>query len=265
MIDQLLSELTANRLASQSDLRGASESDIAGLEELVRVRLPSPYKAFLRAVGRGAGRFLRSDHWSFKVDALPQLNADARPLLDAAGLQGPWFCFATRMGEIYLFFLADGVDDDPPVYFWNERSDPRIDVGFGSIGEWLRSMVEEFRSPYPHGGAAMEWLDPWWSTAEQAESFHAAFEAQLRLELCEDDPVYGVPAKIIGRGNGDDALFELLDGSGRVAFVHLQWGKLPGRIGDEFRTRSRVYASVEAFRLQHMIPEHHEWLADQEV
>ena len=111
----------------------------------------------------------------------------------------------------------------------------------------------------------MEWLDPWWSTAEQTENFHETFEAQLRLELCEDDPAFGVPAKVIGRGNGDDALFQLLDGSGRVAFVHLQWGKLPGRIDDKFRTRSRVYGSVEEFRQQHMIPEHKERLADQEA
>src|SRR4051812_19569328 len=110
----------------------------------------------------------------------------------------------------------------------------------------------------------MEWLDPWWSTADQTESFHKTFEAQLRLELCEDDPAYGVAPKVIGRGNGDDALFQLLDGSSRVAFVHLQWGKLPGRIDDKFRTRSRVYGSLEEFCQQHMIPQHKEWLADRE-
>ena len=38
----------------------------------------------------------------------------------------------------------------------------------------------------------MEWLAPWWTTAEQTEHFHTTFEAQLRLELCEDDPAYGV-------------------------------------------------------------------------
>jgi hypothetical protein len=109
----------------------------------------------------------------------------------------------------------------------------------------------------------MEWLDPWWSTAEQTENFHQTFAAQLRLELCEDDPTYGVPVKILGRGNGDDALFQLLDGSGRVAFVHLHWSRLPGRTDDKFRTRSHVYGSLEAFREQHMIPEHTQWLADQ--
>jgi hypothetical protein len=110
----------------------------------------------------------------------------------------------------------------------------------------------------------VEWLDPWWSTAEQSDEFHKTFEAQLRLEICADDLIYRIPAKIIGRGTGDDALFQLLDGSGRVAFVHLQWGKLPGRAEDKFRTRSRVYESLEEFAEQSMVPDHQEWLADQE-
>jgi hypothetical protein len=108
----------------------------------------------------------------------------------------------------------------------------------------------------------MEWLAPWWSTAEQTEHFQTTFEAQLRLELCEDDPAYGVPAKIIGRGEGDDALFQLLDGTGRVAFVHLRWQTGPSRIDDNFRTRSRVYASLEEFVQQHLLPEHGEWVAN---
>ena len=69
----------------------------------------------------------------------------------------------------------------------------------------------------------MEWLYPWWTTADCDRSFHETFERQLRIEICPDDPIYGIPAKVIGRGNGDDALFELLDGSGRVAFVRSMW------------------------------------------
>jgi hypothetical protein len=61
---------------------------------------------------------------------------------------------------------------------------------------------------------------------------------------------------------GDDALFQLLDGSGRVAFVHLHWGKAPGRIDDKFRTSTRIYMNFEAFRQQHMLPEHEEWMTD---
>jgi hypothetical protein len=110
----------------------------------------------------------------------------------------------------------------------------------------------------------VEWLYPWWSTAEQTERFHETFAAQLKLEICADDPIYRIPARVIGRGQGDDAVFQLLDGTGRVAFVHLQWGKLPGSVGDEFRTRSTLYASLEAFFQQHILPEHEDYMADQE-
>jgi hypothetical protein len=114
------------------------------------------------------------------------------------------------------------------------------------------------------GGIRVEWLDPWWSTAEQTECFHETFAAQLKLEICADDPIYGIPVRIIGRGQGDDAVFQLLDGTGRVAFVHLQWGKLHCNFDDEFRTRSKIYASLEACFQQHILPEHKEWMADRE-
>jgi hypothetical protein len=107
----------------------------------------------------------------------------------------------------------------------------------------------------------MEWLDPWWSTDEQSDDFHRTFEAQLKLEICADDDIYGIPVRIIGRGNGDDALFRLLDGTGRVALVHLQWGHLQGRIEDVFRTRSHIFANLEAFAELCMLPEHREWSA----
>jgi hypothetical protein len=119
-------------------------------------------------------------------------------------------------------------------------------------------------SSFGEGGIRMEWLDPWWSTAEQTECFHETFAAQLELEICADDPIYRIPVRIIGRGLGDDAVFQLLDGTGRVAFVHFHWGKLPGSVDDEFRTRSTVYASLEAFFQQHIVPEHKECMADRE-
>ena len=67
----------------------------------------------------------------------------------------------------------------------------------------------------------MEWLDPWWLTAEQGAHFHDTFLRQLRLEISPRHELFGVSARLIGRGNGDDALFEFLDGSARVAVVHL--------------------------------------------
>ena len=108
----------------------------------------------------------------------------------------------------------------------------------------------------------MEWLKPWWSTADQTDHFHETFEAQLRLEICPDDLIFGIPAKIIGRGNGDDAVFQLLDESGRVAFVHLKWSK--ARETGQFRTRSSVYKSFGDFSEKVMRPDHEDRLGEAE-
>ena len=109
----------------------------------------------------------------------------------------------------------------------------------------------------------MEWLDPWWSTAQMSDDFHETWEHQLVLEICPDDEIYGIPAKIIGRGQGDDAVFDLLDGSGRVAFVHLKWGK--SRELGKFRTRALVYPDLKAFAEQVIRPDHEIWAEDSDT
>ena len=68
----------------------------------------------------------------------------------------------------------------------------------------------------------MEWPRPF-RPIDRPES-RSAFEAELRRELKPGHPLYGVPVGASGaRYDQDDVLFELLDGSGRVAEVHLTW------------------------------------------
>lgn len=104
----------------------------------------------------------------------------------------------------------------------------------------------------------MKWLDPWWSTANQDQSFHDTLLRQLRLEVQAGHVIFGLPARIIGRGNGDDALFEILDGTGRVAVVHLVWSKGPQVPPWPSTT---IFASLQAFVDDCMRPEHAEWIA----
>lgn len=102
----------------------------------------------------------------------------------------------------------------------------------------------------------MEWLEPWWPTAGQGEEFQRTFQRQLELELSPGHELYGVPVKLIGRHGGcDDALFELLDGSGRVAVVHLTWAKSRQRLPWPLST---IYDSLEAWAKERMRPEHEE-------
>jgi hypothetical protein len=68
----------------------------------------------------------------------------------------------------------------------------------------------------------VEWPHPF-SPIEYPED-KPAFEAKLRREVKPGHPLYGVPvAAVARRYDQDDVLFELLDGSGRVAEVHLTW------------------------------------------
>jgi len=76
----------------------------------------------------------------------------------------------------------------------------------------------------------MEWLEPWWSTAELPQKFVEAITKQLEREVPPGHLMYELPVKLIARGNGDDALFEILDGTGRIADVHLTRSKSDDRL-----------------------------------
>lgn len=105
----------------------------------------------------------------------------------------------------------------------------------------------------------MEWLDPWWSPANQGEQFYEAFRKQLEREVPPGHCMYGLPVKLLARGNGDDALFQILDGSGRVADVHLTWSKSQERLPWPC---AMIYQSLEEWVEKVMLPEHRE--ADRE-
>ncbi|NJM72602.1 MAG: hypothetical protein HC862_21975 [Scytonema sp. RU_4_4] len=105
----------------------------------------------------------------------------------------------------------------------------------------------------------MKWLEPWCSIDNHDAQFHQSFRKQLEREVAPGHVMYGLPARLIARGNGDDALFKIEDGSDRVAEVHLTWAK-----GQETlpRPRTVIYSSLEAWAEQSMRPEHEEWKAE---
>lgn len=70
---------------------------------------------------------------------------------------------------------------------------------------------------------AVDWPEPWWPTADQDAGFHDTFHRQLQRELSAEHPLHGLPVQLLARGDGDDALFLIADGSARVAQVHLTW------------------------------------------
>lgn len=101
----------------------------------------------------------------------------------------------------------------------------------------------------------IDWLDPWTSTLNADDNYLRTFADQLARETGRGHELHKVPVKLIGRGNGDDALFELLDGTGRVAQVHLVW---QGRQKPPW-PGATIFASLEDWRIKSMIPENLEW------
>jgi hypothetical protein len=103
-------------------------------------------------------------------------------------------------------------------------------------------------------------LEPWWSTDKQDAHFHQTFLNQLKIEIGPDHIMYGLPVRMIGRdGGSDDTLFEILNGSGWLALVHLTWAKgqerlpWPGTI---------IYPNFEAFATERMIPQNSDYLEE---
>jgi hypothetical protein len=129
----LINRLLKLGVVKKEDLRPCTAADIRRLERTHGVILPKSYKVFLRRMGRGAGEFLLSDHVFAYYETLLTLNRSVREHLSEVRLPATWFCFATRMGEFYLFFAADGTDDDPPVHYWSGRTHPRTKLGYRSF------------------------------------------------------------------------------------------------------------------------------------
>jgi hypothetical protein len=73
---------------------------------------------------------------------------------------------------------------------------------------------------------ATVWLPPWRAMEDSVAG--EELTAELYRELCLRHVLYGFKVRPIGRRQDcDDFLFELLDGSGRFAVVHLTFGQHP--------------------------------------
>jgi hypothetical protein len=88
------------------------------------------------------------------------------------------------------------------------------------------------------------------------ESVALTWAKQLAIEMPPGHALYGVPTKLLARRHDDDALYELLDDSGRVANVHLTSSKTMERLP---WPRTDVYASLQEWSDKVMVPEHEEW------
>lgn len=95
---------------------------------------------------------------------------------------------------------------------------------------------------------SIAWLEPWYPT----EGDGSALEEQLARECGPQHRLHGVKVRLIARrGDTDDALFALEDGS--VAEVHLTW-RQSGPEPDPRWPAAGVHASLEDWARDSMIP-----------
>jgi hypothetical protein len=97
------------------------------------------------------------------------------------------------------------------------------------------------------------WLEPWHSIADKP--FRAAnLKRELEREVASGHPLFGVPAEPIGyRSDCDDIAFRLLDGSDRIAVVHLTYSS---NWPAASYPRTKIYDTMERWIGECMQPDH---------
>jgi hypothetical protein len=117
----------------------ASMEEVSALEQEMGLTLPAAYKAFLLILGRDGGPdFVGSD---CTIRHLPCLRAGAEDLLRQCGsrytLPEQALVYLMHQGYYFVYFLADGVSEDPPVFAYLE-GDPAPVEKAESFSAWLK-------------------------------------------------------------------------------------------------------------------------------
>jgi hypothetical protein len=105
----------------------------------------------------------------------------------------------------------------------------------------------------------IEWLDPWYGLGPDYASQARALECELSRELRSGHVLSGLDFEAVGkRGDRDDALFRLNDGSGRLALVHLTWS---GKQEHPPWPSTLLFASVQDWIERGLLPDHTEYVS----
>ena len=102
----------------------------------------------------------------------------------------------------------------------------------------------------------LDWLHPWRSVNDWTPDQTKQTVDQLRVEVGPKHPLYGVPVSIIGiRCDCDDSLFQLEDGTGRIAVVHLTFRQSQEPMP---WPETQIFESIEDFITTRMRLDHEE-------
>jgi SMI1-KNR4 cell-wall len=106
-------------------------------------RLPASYREFLERIGKGAGEFMVSDHWRFRFDELFEL-ARGDEYAEYCALPANYFVFAERNSCAWVFFVADGTSEDPPIYLFDDGEDRSYKQIARSVWEFIESLLIDY-------------------------------------------------------------------------------------------------------------------------
>ncbi|MBE9048716.1 SMI1/KNR4 family protein [Pleurocapsales cyanobacterium LEGE 10410] len=122
-------------------IQGCSEEEVQKLEKQHNVIFPLSYRIFLKNFGHGIGGKVMSDI-DFLYNSLDSLTDIARnEILIEKGdpiLPKQAFVFAMRYGEQFMFYDANGLNEDPPVFYYMEG-----DKEFTKVGDSIFDIFEE--------------------------------------------------------------------------------------------------------------------------
>jgi hypothetical protein len=117
-LQQLLEILGAAGVVDPSTVEGCSEADIAAVQAQAGGCLPMAYKIFLECMGRQAGGFLVGTDVFYP--AVLNLRSWAQEMLEEGNsgfvLPDTAFVFLMHQGYQCLYFLMEGLSEDPPVF-----------------------------------------------------------------------------------------------------------------------------------------------------
>lgn len=117
-------------------------TEIAKLEEHLRLPIPAAYRAYLAIAGGSPppelvgsdchGRYL----FELRDGAVELLNECGNPFT----LPDDAVVFLMHQGYQFFYFQADGVTDDPPVYYYFEDR-PEVERPYERFSDWVAAIA----------------------------------------------------------------------------------------------------------------------------
>jgi hypothetical protein len=143
---------------------GYSEAEVAAAEAQLGVRFPAVFREYLRALAKSPGDLFRGSHLAgiaefeqFRADAL-ELLAETDPTLV---LSPEAVVFLSHQGYMFVYLLAAGGFDGPPMQWTETEREPRqVAAGFADMVDAELRLMESNNAAFREQGGYYLTLHP---------------------------------------------------------------------------------------------------------